>query len=321
MTTTTHNFTELLTAQQAKGNFVCVGLDSDVKKLPKHLVDELGAYGAQLEFNKRIIDATKDFAGAYKPNLAFYHGTEGKAVLRQTIEYINEQAPNVPVILDAKYGDIGNTNDGYVAEVEYYGADAVTVHNYMGMEAMKPFLECANKGVIVLCRTSNPGAGEIQDVMCEPVRQRSTGKLYSTTAELRREQGLAEETVIVDLEAVRMPLYLFVAHRVVQSWNYNVNCLMVVGATTPNELAEVRKVAGLMALLLPGIGAQGGKMEPTLDAGKNADDQGMSINNSRSVLFAYKDDDEHSDEEFDLSARIVGLEMHYAIRSHLGLSV
>ena len=312
---------QLLQAQQEKGNFVCVGLDSDVKKLPKHLVDELGIFGAQLEFNKRIIDATKDFAGAYKPNLAFYKGPTGKEVLRKTIAYINEVAPDIPVILDAKYGDIGNTNDGYVDEVEIYGADAVTIHNYMGMEAMKPFLDQANKGVIVLCRTSNPGAGEIQDVMCEPVLHRITGKLYSTPSELRREEGFSEDTVIFDLVEARMPLYLFVAHRVVQSWNYNRNCLMVVGATSPNELAEVRKVAGLMALLLPGIGAQGGKMEPTLDAGQNTQGKGMSINNSRSVLFAYMDDDEFSDEMFDMSARKVGIQMHNAIRSHLGLEI
>lgn len=312
---------ELLAAQQAAGNFVCVGLDSDTAKLPEHLLRASKPHAAQEVFNRAIIDATCDFAGAYKPNLAFYPGKKGKEVLRRTIVYVHKVAPDKPVILDPKQGDIGNTNDGYVADdFDYYGADAVTVHNYMGMEAMRPFLDQTDKGVIVLCRTSNPGAGEFQDVPCEPIKVRNTGKLYSTVKELMREEGLEEQSDH-ELETVRMPLYQFVAHRVAQSWNYNGNCCMVVGATTPEELAEVRKIDGVIAILLPGIGAQGGPLEATIEAGHNSLGQGMIINNSRGIIFAYLKDEEFGAGQFGEAARKAGLAMHNAIRAQLGLSL
>lgn len=319
---TTLTFQERLRIMQQSKRFVCVGLDSKLSRLPQHLVDELGPYGAQLEFNKQIVDKTCDFAGAYKPNLAFYTGAEGKEVLRQTIAYIRLKAPNALVIIDAKQGDIDSTNDGYIEDdFGYYGVDAVTVHNYMGMEAMKPYLDQADQGVIVLCRTSNKGAGELQDVPCSPLRYLLNGKLYSTIKELMREEGLEEAPRDNLMEQVEMPFYLFVAHRVVQSWNYNGNCLMVVGATSPEELAMVRAVAGLMAILLPGIGAQGGPLESTLDAGQNADGEGMVINNSRSIIFAFEKDESRDNTEFAESAREVGLVMHHAILDHLGLAV
>lgn len=307
------NFMELLQAQQDKGNFVCVGLDSDTKKLPKYLVDKLGLLGAQLEFNKCIIHATKDFAGAYKPNLAFYKGATGKEVLRKTVVYSNEVAPQALVILDAKQGDIGNTNDGYVADdFYYYGADAVTVHNYMGMEAMKPFLDRADKGVIVLCRTSNPGAGELQ-ALPVPVDYNTAEEMHFGTAVAAYRNGLNDRSATV-------PLYLFVAGSVAHRWNYNGNCCIVVGATAPAELANVRQVVGDMPILLPGIGAQGGNLEATIDAGKNSKGQGMIINNSRGILFAYLKDEEYNETEFELAARKAGLAMHNAIRTHLGLA-
>lgn len=318
--TLTRDFPELLQIMQQSKRFVCVGLDSKLSRLPKHLVEELGPHGAQREFNKRIVDATCDFAGAYKPNLAFYTGAAGKEVLRKTIEYIHEKAPTALVIIDAKQGDIDNTNDGYIEDdFDFYGADAVTVHNYMGMKAMKPFLDRADKGVIVLCRTSNPGAGELQDVMCSPWKHEESGKLYSTLEEAARELG-TDGPPPGEWSQVEMPFYLFVAHRVVQSWNYNGNCMMVVGATSPEELARVRAVAGLMVILLPGIGAQGGKMEPTLDAGQNANGEGMAINNSRSIIFAFEKDETRDDTEYAESAREVGLAMHHAILDHLGLA-
>jgi len=173
---------ELLQVQQTSGNFVCVGLDTDLKRIPHAW--------SQLAFNQRIVEATADFAGAYKPNLAFYPGPEGKKALQATIEFIWTHAPGVPVILDAKQGDIGTTNDGYlVDDFNYYGADAVTVHNYMGLEAMKPFLDQPDKGVIMLVRTSNPGAGEFQDVECMILQHEPTGRVFSTYAEAERELG------------------------------------------------------------------------------------------------------------------------------------
>lgn len=162
---------ELLRAQWAKGNFVCVGLDSELGKIPECVVSfyregKVNLVNALIPFNRAIVNATKDIVCAYKPNIAFYlaHGSEGLSALRNAVFYIHEVAPNVPVILDAKVADIGNTNSGYVQMAfDYLQADAITVHPYLGAEALQPFLDCANRGVIVLCRTSNPGAGEFQD--------------------------------------------------------------------------------------------------------------------------------------------------------------
>ncbi|MBA3679014.1 orotidine-5'-phosphate decarboxylase [Candidatus Saccharibacteria bacterium] len=280
------NFMQLLQAQQDKGRFVCVGLDSDVTKLPKFLVEELHTYDAQLAFNIRIINTTKDCAGAYKPNMAFYKGPKGKEVLRQTIEHIHMVAPEIPVILDAKQGDIGNTNDGYVADdFAFYNADAVTVHNFMGMEAMKPFLNQADKGVIVLCRTSNPGAGFIQNLQVEIESHQLAKQLgISSAVSFYMNDGGTQGRPTI-------PLYEFIAHDVVTNWNYNGNCCVVVGATVPEELARVRDIVGDMPILLPGIGAQGGDVEATVMAGKNSRGQGMIINSSRGIIFASDGED------------------------------
>lgn len=300
---TTRNFMELLQIQQANGNFVCVGLDSDIAKLPEHLLIASKPHAAQEDFNRAIVDATCDFAGAYKPNLAFYSTKKGKEVLKRTISYIHKVAPDKPVILDAKQGDIGNTNDGYVADdFNYYGADAVTVHNYMGMEAMKPFLDQADKGVIVLVRTSNPGAGEFQDKPV-PVSYDEAVEMGFGQAEADYRNGLNDRSAMV-------PLYQFIAGKVAHRWNYNNNCCVVVGATVPSELAEVRKIVGEMPILLPGIGAQGGDLEATIDAGRNSLGQGMIINNSRGIIFAYAKDEEYGSAQFYLAARKAGLEMH-----------
>lgn len=225
---------EMLQAKWDEGKFVCVGLDASEDKLPAtgYLPINEGGYNPdrpQFAFNRAIVDATKDLVCAYKPNLAFYRGAYGKAVLFDTIAYIRKSAPGVLVILDAKQADIGNTNDGYVAEDfgSYYGADAITVHPYLGMEAMKPFLDQADKGIIVLCRTSNPGAGEFQDL---PTYMNQT-----------------------DERDIRMwPLYQQVAWNISSSWNYNGNCAVVVGATYPSELAEIRQIVGDMPILIPG---------------------------------------------------------------------
>ena len=255
------NFRQLLEAQWSRGNFVCVGLDSEFGKIPESARRsgnecDVSVANTIVAFNRAIVEATKDLVCAYKPNAAFYeaHGVEGIGALQRTIADIHAIAPDVPVILDAKRADIGNTNAGYVdAAFGFLQADAITVHPYLGAEALQPFLARAEKGVIVLCRTSNPGAGEFQDL--------------SVNGE---------------------PLYRFVARRVASEWNKNGNCSIVVGATYPDELREVRGLVGDMPILIPGIGAQGGDVEKTVSAGKDSRGYGMIINSSRGIIFASK---------------------------------
>ena len=255
------NFREMLEAQWSRGNFVCVGLDSEFGKIPESARRSgnecnVSIANTVVSFNRAIVEATKDLVCAYKPNAAFYeaHGDEGIGALQRTIADIHAIAPDVPVILDAKRADIGNTNAGYVdAAFGFLRADAITVHPYLGAEALHPFLARAEKGVIVLCRTSNPGAGEFQDL--------------SVNGE---------------------PLYYFVARRVASDWNKNGNCALVVGATYPDELRKVREIVGDMPLLIPGIGAQGGDVKKTVLAGKNNRGQGIIINSSRNIIFASK---------------------------------
>lgn len=261
------NFRELLEKRWSLGYFVCVGLDSDLGKIPKAAHDEASSpwktevkvKETLVAFNRAIVDATSHLVCAYKPNSAFYeqHGAKGTEALRETIAYIHQRAPDVPVILDAKRADIGNTNKGYVdATFDLLGADAITVHPYLGKEALQPFLSRTDKGVIVLCRTSNPGAGEFQD-----------------------------------LETNGEPLYKVVARRVAEDWNTASNCALVVGATYPDELAEVRQLVGDIPILIPGIGAQGGDVQKTVTAGKDSRRQGMIINSSRGIIFASSERD------------------------------
>lgn len=249
------DFRELLDARAAAGFAVCIGLDSSLDRLPA------SAYGVgdpQLAFNREIIDATADLAAAYKPNTAFYEarGAVGIEVLVATVEHARAAAPQVPVIVDAKRGDIGSTNDGYASFLfDVVGADAITVHPYLGSEAAKAFLDRPDKGVFVLCRTSNAGAGELQDL---PVH---------TNGRTR-------------------PLYEVVAERVVATWNTRRNCGLVVGATYPGELADIRRLAPELPLLVPGIGAQGGDLGSTLDAVQAVKGAPVLINSSRGIIFA-----------------------------------
>jgi orotidine-5'-phosphate decarboxylase len=265
------NFRQILEAQWAKGNFVCVGLDSEFSKIPgsARVGDnednecEVHKGNTIVAFNRAIVEATKDIVCAYKPNTAFYeaYGAEGISALHRTIADIHAIAPDVPVILDAKHADIGNTNAGYVdAAFDFLRADAITVHPYLGAEALQPFLARADKGVIVLCKTSNPGAGEFQD--------------WDISGDV--------------VPGGHMPLYKYVAHRVSHEWNKNGNCALVVGATYPEQLREVREVVGNMPILIPGIGAQGGDVEKTVTAGKDSRGWGMIINSSRGIIFASK---------------------------------
>ena len=241
-------FADKLKASATNTNsLVCVGLDSDVEKLPAG-VD-------QLAFNKAIVDATHDLVCAYKPNTAFYEaqGAEGIQVLKDTCDYIRSVAPEVLIILDAKRADIGNTNAGYVQfAYDYLGADAITLHPYLGSEALEPFLKRGDKGAIILCRTSNPGSGEFQD------RPIDGHKLYEHVAKM-----------------------------VANDWNGQQNCMLVVGATYPEEAARVRALVGDdVWFLVPGVGAQGGSVEATMNAAQNSHGDGLIISSSRDILFA-----------------------------------
>lgn len=232
-------------------SLLCIGLDSDYQKLPRFLLDHRYP---QFAFNKAIIDATHDLVAAYKPNSAFYEtrGEHGILQLKMTCEYIREKYRGIPVILDAKRGDIGESNDRYDQfAFEYLGVDAVTLHPYLGREALEPFLAHKDKMCYILCRTSNPGAGEFQDL-------KTGGK----------------------------PLYQVVAARVAAAWNQNKNCGLVVGATYPGELKIVRRIAKHLPFLVPGIGAQGGNTEQTMKAGLDSKKSGMVINSSRGIIFA-----------------------------------
>ncbi len=254
-------FVALLEQHWQRDNFVCVGLDSDYNSLPPAVKAKSSIEEALFVFNREIIDATHDLVCAYKPNSAFYEaqGDEGLRALTKTVRYIKETYPSIPVILDAKRADIGSTNLGYVtAAFDRIGVDAITVHPYLGKEALAPFLARKEKGIIILAKTSNPGAGEFQDL---PV-------------------GETQE-----------PLYLVVARQVATSWNTNGNCALVVGVTYPAELQRVRAVVGYMPILIPGIGAQGGEVGATVTAGKDSMGWGMIINAARSIIFASKGND------------------------------
>lgn len=302
------NFMELLRARWAEGKFVCVGLDSAYDKLPRdYLEKKYGGYlSLQHVFNDEIVDATHDLVCAYKPNVAFYEakGARGISALKASIDYIHNVAPDVSVILDAKRADIGNTNLGYVAAAfDYFAADAVTVHPYLGMEAMKPFLDQENKGIIVLCRTSNPGAGEFQDVTVD------------IGEELAAEWRLAKKMVIHGGDDLvswpRMPFYQYVAYRVKHNWNYNGNCGVVVGATYPQELKEVREIIGDLPILIPGVGTQGGTAADAVENGRDSRGQGMIINASSSIIFA------SSEPDFAEAARREALKLHAEITTAL----
>jgi orotidine-5'-phosphate decarboxylase len=280
----TRHFSEILIARGAAGMFVCVGLDSDFERIPRsaHVYDfhdgGINVGATILEFNRRIVAATCDLAGAYKLNWAFYlaQALDGMAALHQTIDYIHQVAPEVPVILDAKVGDIGNTNAGYVeCAFDYLKADAITVHPWLGAKAMQPFLARADKGVFVLCLTSNEGAGEFQDLLIN-----------------------------------RRPLYQQAALNVASSeWNYNHNCGVVVGATYPEHMPLIRNLIGDTPILIPGVGAQGGDLKTSVLQGQNSQKQGFIINSSRGIIFAPLNEGE----DFADAARRETLKLHQAI--------
>jgi orotidine-5'-phosphate decarboxylase len=248
------NFMTALRERWTTANtMVCVGLDPEPKKFPAHLRSDPDAV---FRFCREIVDATADLACAFKPQIAHFAALGAELSLQRLIAHIHAEHPGVPVILDAKRGDIGSTAERYALEVfDRYGADAVTLNPYLGRDSVQPFLDCADKGVVILCRTSNPGARDFQDLDCG-------GR----------------------------PLYQRVAETVARDWNGNGNCLLVVGATWPEELAQVRALVGDMPFLVPGIGAQGGDLEAVMAAGKTAEG-GLLISSSRAILYASQGED------------------------------
>ena len=244
------NFISALEAAwEYKNTLLCVGLDPDPNKIPPHILKmDMPIF----QFNRAIVNATGDLVCAYKPQIAFYSALKAEDQLEMTVDYIHTNLPDIPIILDAKRGDISSTANMYAKEAfERYHADAVTVNPYMGGDTLDPFLKHKDKGVIILCRTSNPGAMEIQDL-------ESNGK----------------------------KIYQIIAIKASTEWNYNGNVTLVVGATYPNELREIRDLVGDMPLLVPGIGAQGGDVKKAVINGRDSKGAGMIINSSRGIIYA-----------------------------------
>ncbi len=270
------NFTDkLAVASQRHDSLLCVGLDPDITRFPQQLQ---GRQGSIFEFCKAIIDATASVACAFKPQIAYFAALAAEDQLQAVCDYLKQHYPDMPIVLDAKRGDIGATAEQYAREAfERYRADAVTVNPYMGFDSIAPYLEWKDRGVIVLCRTSNPGGSDLQFLQVD-------GK----------------------------PLYQHVARLVAGPWNRNGQCGLVVGATFPQELAEVRAIVGDMPLLVPGIGAQGGDIEATVKAGRTASGGGMMINSSRAILYAKAE----AGEAFTDAAARVARETCDAVNQH-----
>ncbi|MEI7709678.1 MAG: orotidine-5'-phosphate decarboxylase [bacterium] len=250
--------------QRAKkiNSLLCVGLDSDLEKIPVRFAT---LAFPQFEFNKWIIEETHEYAAAYKMNSAFYEarGFKGMAELKMTMDYLADKHRDIFTILDSKRADIGNTNEGYVtSSFDWLGADSVTLHPYLGGEALAPFLNRKDKCSIILCRTSNPGAPEFQDLVVQ-------------------HSGLNK---VADVAG--WPLWQVVAEKVSTVWNKNKNCMLVVGATYPEEMKQIRSIAPDMTFLVPGIGAQGGDLQAVLKAGLTKDGLGLIINSSRGIIFS-----------------------------------
>jgi orotidine-5'-phosphate decarboxylase len=240
---------------QQADSLLCVGLDPDPAKFPDRFVDDDDAL---FNFCRDISDATAEYACAFKPQIAYFAAhNDGEAQLQRLIAHLNAEYPDIPVILDAKRGDIGSTAAQYAVEAfERFGADAVTLNPYMGRDSADPFLQYNDRGCIFLCHTSNPGARDFQE-----------------------------------LDVGGEPLYLRIARTIARDWNTDGNCALVVGATYPQELRAIRAVVGDMPLLIPGVGAQGGDVQAVVENGATADGTGLMINASRSILYASRDAD------------------------------
>lgn len=268
------NFIESLRhAWHHNNSLVCVGLDPEPSRFPQRFADDEDAV---FHFCRDIVDATADLVCCFKPQIAHFAAIGAEDALQRLIAHIHKHQPGVPVILDAKRGDIGSTAQHYACEAfDRYEADAVTVNPYLGRDSLQPFLDRADKGIVILCRTSNAGSGDLQD-----------------------------------LDVGGRPLYQHVAEKVSKEWNANGNCLLVTGATYPEQLAEVRTIVGDLPLLVPGIGAQGGDVEAVLRNGQSTDGSGLLISSSRAILYAGNDDD------FANAAREATLSLRDEINRH-----
>ncbi|RPE79550.1 orotidine-5'-phosphate decarboxylase [Vulcaniibacterium tengchongense] len=244
---------------QAAGSLVCVGLDPEPAKFPARFArDPDAVFG----FCRDIADATAEYACAFKPQVAHFAALGAEDALARLIAHLRAAHPGVPVILDAKRGDIGSTARHYAAEAfDRYRADAVTANPYLGRDSLQPLLDRADRGVVILCRTSNPGAGDLQDLV------------------VTAENGAAK------------PLYQRVAEKVALEWNGHGNCALVVGATWPEQLREVRAIVGELPILVPGVGAQGGDVEAVVGNARTPDGTGLIVSSSRAILYASAGDD------------------------------
>lgn len=243
-------FSSIETRQNQLKSLLCIGLDPDPRRFPEKFQREKEPI---LAFNKSIIDATADLACCFKPQIAFYASQGAERELEKTISYLKDL--QIPVLLDAKRGDVGTTAEQYATEVfDRYGADAATINPYLGFDAMAPFLDRADKGVFILCRTSNRGGADLQNLVLQD------GSL----------------------------LYEHVARQAATTWNSNENVALVTGATQPQELAKIRQITGEMTLLLPGIGAQGGELAASVKAGEGG---GLIFSSSRAILYASSGED------------------------------
>jgi orotidine-5'-phosphate decarboxylase len=267
--------TRLAACWSRSDSLVCVGLDPEIERFPRQVAEQPSPI---FHFNKAIIDATADLVCAYKPQFAHYAAYEAEDQLERTIDYIHRAYPGVPVILDSKRADIGNTAERYAIEAfERYGADAVTVNPYLGGDSLEPFLRWEDRGIVVLCRTSNPGARDLQDL---------------------------------ELGANGRRLYQVVAELAAARWNTRGNCLLVVGATYPQELAAIRRIVGDMPLLVPGVGAQGGDVAQVVRNGQTAAGTGLIVSSARGILYA------SSGEDFAAAARSAALALRDQINVH-----
>ena len=273
------NFVAALKTRWSSANsLVCVGLDPEPSKFPTHLRDDPDAV---FSFCRSIVDATADLVCCFKPQIAHFAALGAEDSLQRLIAHIHTTHPGVPVILDAKRGDIGSTAQHYATEAfDRYGADAVTANPYLGRDSVQSFLDRADKGVVILCHTSNPGAGDFQDLG------------------VHNHQGGGR------------PLYQHVADTVARHWNGNGNCALVVGATWPEQLREVRAIVGDMPLLIPGIGAQGGDVETVVANGRTSAGAGLIISSSRAILYA------GSGNDFADAARKATLELRDSINRY-----
>ncbi len=238
---------------------VCVGLDPEPAKFPAKFAHDPDAI---FHFCRDIVDATAPYVCAFKPQIAHFAAAHAEEALRMLILHIGFRYPDIPVILDSKRGDIGSTAQHYASEAfDRYGADAVTVNPYLGRDSVQPFLDRADKGVVILCRTSNPGAGDLQDM------------------------------VLYDKSGSGRPLYQHVAEKIARDWNENDNCALVVGATWPEQLREVRAIVGDVPFLVPGVGAQGGDVAAVVTNARTRDGAGLVVSSSRAILYASSGDD------------------------------